>query len=109
MDGEGVGASATVVSCNKDVNGPDLFCSSEQTKPKDSVNHAYGFDGQWVLLCGPYSLTPKLLKLSAECVSGSLCNLFNQSLQCGTLSRVWATANVIPVYKKGECYLVNNY
>ena len=38
--------SATEVSCNKGVNNPDLFHSSEQTKPKDNVNHAYGFDSQ---------------------------------------------------------------
>ena len=38
--------SATDVSCNKGINDPDLSHSSEQTKPKDSVNHAYGFDSQ---------------------------------------------------------------
>ena len=37
---------ATDVSCNKGVNDPDLSHSSEQTKPKDSVNHAHGFDSQ---------------------------------------------------------------
>lgn len=39
-------ASTTDASCNKGVNGPDLSHSSEQTKPKDSVNVAYGFDSQ---------------------------------------------------------------
>ena len=30
-------------------------------------------------------------------------------MQYGTLPRDWTTANVIPIYKKGDCYLVNNY
>ena len=42
-------AATTDISCKKGVNSPDLLHSSEQTKPKDSVNHAYGLDSQLIL------------------------------------------------------------
>ena len=59
--------------------------------------------------CGPDHITPKLLKLSAEFISGPLSQLFNQSMSSGTLPKDWTTANIVPIYKKGERCLVNNY
>ena len=59
--------------------------------------------------CGPDHITPKLLELSAEFISGLLSQFFNQSMSSGTLPKDWTTANIIPIYKKGERCLVNNY
>ena len=59
--------------------------------------------------CGPDQITPRLLKLSAEFIAEPLSQLFNQSMSSGTLPRDWTTANVVPIYKKGERCLVNNY
>ena len=35
--------------------------------------------------------------------------LFTQSLNTGTLSEDWLTANIIPVYKKGSRSIPSNY
>ena len=59
--------------------------------------------------CGPDHITPKLLKLSADFISDPLSRLFNQSMSSGTLPKDWTTANIVPVYKKGERCLVQNY
>ena len=59
--------------------------------------------------CGPDHITPKLLKLCTEFISEPLSQLFNQSMSSGTLPRDWTTANVIPIYKKGERCLVSNH
>ena len=56
--------------------------------------------------CDPDHITPKLLKLSAEFISGPLSQLFNQSMLSGTLPKDWTTANIVPIYER--C-LVNNY
>ena len=58
--------------------------------------------------CGPdhIIITPKLLKLSADFISGPLSQLFNHSMSSGTLSKDWRTANFVPIHKKGERCLV---
>jgi len=63
-------------------------------------------------VCGPDRITPKALKLSAEFISGPLSQLLNQSMSSGTPPphpKDWTTANIVPIYKKGERCLVNNY
>ena len=84
-----------------------------------SINHSVNFIPNDVYqelvnldiskVCGPDHITPKLPKLSAEFIKEPLSQLFNPSMSAGTLPRDWTTANVIPIYKKGESYLVSNY
>ena len=59
--------------------------------------------------CGPDLLTPLLLKKSAELICESLCKLFNQSMSMGSLPKDWTSANVVPVYKKGDRRIAANY
>ena len=43
-----------------------------------------------------------ILKQCNAVIAPSLCSLFNQSLQTGTLPFEWKSANVTPVHKKNK-------
>ena len=49
---------------------------------------------------GPDNISSHILKQCSAVITPSLCSLFNQSLQTGTLPSEWKSANVIPVHKK---------
>ena len=51
---------------------------------------------------GPDMICPCLLKEGAAEISCSLSKLFNKSLQDSVLPVDWVSANVCPVYKKGD-------
>ena len=42
-------------------------------------------------------------------MAGALCNIFNQSLNFGTVPNDWRHANVTPIYKKGDRSKPENY
>ena len=96
----------------------NLSSLRKSSKPS-SIIHSINFTPQDVFqelsrldptkACGPDLLTPLLLKKSAEFICGSLCNLFNQSMSMGTLPEDWTSANVVPVFKKGDRRIVANY
>jgi len=75
--------------------------------PKEVYYELVNFDVSKA--CGLDHITPKLLKLSADFISGPLSQLFNQSMSSGTLPKDWTTANIVPIHKKGEHCLVKNY
>ena len=54
-------------------------------------------------------LTPKLLKSVAGDIINPLSHLFNLSFATGTVPGALKLAKDIPVYKKGDKHLVNNY
>ena len=58
---------------------------------------------------GPDGISPKLLKEYAFQIVQPLCHIFNHSLMSGELPSIWLKANVVPVYKKGDKQLVENY
>ena len=58
---------------------------------------------------GPDEIPPRILKECAHQIVPSLCLLFNQSLQHGSLPEEWKLANIIPIYKKGDISNVENY
>ena len=58
---------------------------------------------------GPDGISPKLLKECAAQIVKPLCHIFNVSLSSGKLPSIWLKANVVPVYKKGDKQLVENY
>jgi len=58
---------------------------------------------------GTDCLTPKLLKSVAGEISNPLSYLLNLSFATGTVPSALKLAKVIPVYKKGDKHLVNNY
>jgi hypothetical protein len=50
-----------------------------------------------------------MLKSTAKTLCTPLCIIFNRSLQEGVFPDVWKTANVIPIFKKGEADTPSNY
>ena len=58
---------------------------------------------------GPDCISPRVLKLAAEPLAPCLTLLFNRSLQSGKVPEDWKTANISPVFKKGERYKAANY
>ena len=46
-------------------------------------------------------ISARMLREAAPAISASLTNLFNFSLQSGTLPMEWKSAHVIPIFKKG--------
>ena len=58
---------------------------------------------------GPDLIPSKMLKIAAQPLSRCLALLFNRSLASGTLPQDWCTANITPVFKKGERFKAANY
>ena len=60
-------------------------------------------------VAGPDGLPSRILKLLAPQFAPVLTFIFNQSLQTGTLPMDWKTANITPIYKKGDRAEAKNY
>ena len=58
---------------------------------------------------GPDSLSPRVLKEIAVELAPALTLLYQTSLNTGIVPSDWRTANVSPVFKKGERYKPENY
>ena len=58
---------------------------------------------------GPDKLKPLLLKELRDEIAPIIKVIFDKSLQTGTLPTEWLTANVMPVFKKGDESLAANY
>ena len=59
--------------------------------------------------CGPDSICPRHLKEGAVELAKPLTALFNKSLTDGVLPLDWVSANITPVFKRGNKHLVCNY
>ena len=59
--------------------------------------------------CGPLSVPIKILKLIKEYVSVPLETIFNCSICTTTVPDKFKIASVIPVYKQGSQFTLNNY
>ena len=59
--------------------------------------------------CGPDILSPHRLKEAASVISPSLAGLFNKTIQDGSLPEDWVSANIAPVFKRGDKHLISNY
>ena len=59
--------------------------------------------------CGPDCVPAYLKKVGADTLAAPLSKLFQLSLSTGSLPRDWVTANIVPVYKKGDSHLSSNY
>ena len=59
--------------------------------------------------CGPDHVSARLLQRGADFLAPPLTKLFQLSLSTGTLPNDWVTANIVPVYKKGDKHLSSNY
>jgi hypothetical protein len=58
---------------------------------------------------GPDRISPWILKEGAEALSVPLSMVYNRSLETGDLPESWKTANVVPIYKKGDRQEALNY
>ena len=58
---------------------------------------------------GPDQLPTRVLKLCAEQTSPVLQIIFSQSLEYGTLPQDWLSANITPVFKRGNQNIPGNY
>jgi hypothetical protein len=58
---------------------------------------------------GPDCTGAKMLKEAGPSIAQSLCNLINMSLRKCIFPAMWKQANVIPIHKKNERHLVNNF
>ena len=70
----------------------------DQLKTLD-LNKSYGPDG----------IAPLFLKIGTNSLSTPLTKLFNLSLSTGKFPLLWKRANVLPLFKRGDKHLVNNY
>ena len=57
----------------------------------------------------PEDIPSFVLKKIGTTISNFLCIIFNASLQSGVIPYQWKTALIVPVFKKGSRYSVNNY
>lgn len=58
---------------------------------------------------GPDNISPLILKELAEEIGPALATIYRSSITTGTLPSDWKTANVTPVFKKGDKHLASNY
>ena len=59
--------------------------------------------------CGPDKVHPRVLKELADEVAPILTMIYKSSLKTGLVPSDWRTANVAPIFKKGEHYDPANY
>ena len=58
---------------------------------------------------GPDGIPPRVLNALPSEISPILTTIFTRSLNTGAVPSAWRSANVTPVYKKGEHYKASNY
>ncbi len=58
---------------------------------------------------GPDAISNKLLREAAVRITEPLCHLLNYSLSTGYFPEVWKMAHVIPIHKKDNHMLCDNY
>ena len=58
---------------------------------------------------GPDSISPRILKELSQEIAPILVTVFNSSLTTGNVPSAWRSANVSPIFKKGEHYKASNY
>ena len=59
--------------------------------------------------CGPDNLPARLLKEAADELAPILCLLFNATLHQGKIPLEWKSANIAPIFKKGDKHRPENY
>ena len=58
---------------------------------------------------GPDLLDPCFLNLAADFIAEPLTSLFNLTLECNEIPKIWKSAFVLPLLKGGDPTLLNNY
>ena len=58
---------------------------------------------------GPYLLDPCFSNLAADFIAEPLTYLFNLTLECNEIPKIWKSAFVLPLLKGGDPTILNNY
>ena len=58
---------------------------------------------------GPDNITQRILKELADDIAPILTEIFDHSYQTGEIPSIWRTANICPIFKKGEKFEAVNY
>ena len=58
---------------------------------------------------GPDNLSSKILKETAEHIAAPLKQIFQKSIDSGSIPKDWKLANITPIFKKGSKFDVSNY
>ena len=58
---------------------------------------------------GPDQISPRIMKEMANTLAPTLTTIFQKSIQTGEVPKDWRTADVAPIYKKGQKYVAANY
>ena len=75
--------------------------------PSDMMDILFSFDINKAT--GPDLISPVLLKKGAAELAPSIAYMFNYSLLICKLPKIWKSANMVPVLKKGDKQEVSNY
>ena len=59
--------------------------------------------------CGPDMIPARILRDMAEEISPILTTLFQRTIDLGELPEDWKSANVSPIFKKGDRFKASNY
>ena len=94
-------------------NLPDLGISTHPEMTPITINEA----GVWKLLqnikphkaAGPDNIPARILREAANNLAPAMTILFQASIDQGTLPDDWKTANVVPIFKKGDRCKAANY
>ena len=78
----------------------------ESTSEQELINIINGLNN---VGAGVDNISAKLFKLSFSVILKPLLHLFNSCLQSGTFPLCLKIAVIKPIFKSGECHLVNNY
>ena len=59
--------------------------------------------------CGPDQIVPRVLKELASTIAPILTIIFRVSIDTGVVPEDWRTADIAPIFKKGQKYVAANY
>jgi hypothetical protein len=99
-------AQATTTTSNLPLSS-DTALSNIQLTENEVFKALDGLDSSKA--CGPDGIPGKLLKMTANIIAPSLCQIYNLSLYQGVVPACWKLANVTPVFKKDDPTLASNY
>ena len=92
---------------NLDVSNSPVLLDLVQTTPSEVFELLSSLNCRKA--SGPDTICPRLLKEGAAEISCSLSKLFNKSLCDSVLPLDWVSANVCPVFKRGDKQSASNY